>query len=627
VFSREEVTLVNTNGSVAVKSEACDDVRDPVINDFSIQVATVNGSGSQSANSVLMRSIFQMGVPVSGKNLFPSNIAGLPTWFTIRANKNGYLARRTVIDFVVAMNPQTAREDALSVAGGGALLAEASMGLQGLRKDISYYEVPFLNLAAQVSAEARLRKLLSNMVYVGVMAHLLGIDPSEVEQAIRKQFASKQKAAEINIKAAQAGIEYARANLSKSDPFRIERMAANRDMIIIDGNTAAALGAMFGGCTVVTWYPITPSSSVVEQMIGYMKKYRMDPSTGKPTFAIVQAEDELAAVGMAIGAGWAGARSMTATSGPGISLMSEFVGLSYFAEVPVVIWDVQRVGPSTGLPTRTSQGDILSTYVLSHGDSKHIMLIPATVEECFRFAQEAFNLAERFQTAVFCMSDLDLGMNNWISPAFAYPDDIPIDRGKVLSAEDLERLGTFSRYLDVDGDGVPYRTLPGNRHPAAAYFTRGSGHNEHAEYSERAPDYAALMDRLARKIANAAQIVPPPIVDSSAAAPVGIIAYGSTHHAIEECRHQLATESGVATDYLRIRGLPLSPLVGEFLARHGRVYVVEQNRDAQMHSLLTLDFPQLAPRLRSVLHYNGIPIDARAVTQAIVAREKESQQS
>jgi 2-oxoglutarate ferredoxin oxidoreductase subunit alpha len=318
---------------------------------------------------------------------------------------------------------------------------------------------------------------------------------------------------------------------------------------------------------------------------------------------------------------------MTATSGPGISLMSEFVGLSYFAEVPVVIWDVQRVGPSTGLPTRTSQGDILSTYVLSHGDSKHIMLIPATVEECFRFAQEAFNLAERFQTAVFCMSDLDLGMNNWISPAFAYPDDIPIDRGKVLSAEDLERLGTFSRYLDVDGDGVPYRTLPGNRHPAAAYFTRGSGHNEHAEYSERAPDYAALMDRLARKIANAAQIVPPPIVDSSAAAPVGIIAYGSTHHAIEECRHQLATESGVATDYLRIRGLPLSPLVGEFLARHGRVYVVEQNRDAQMHSLLTLDFPQLAPRLRSVLHYNGIPIDARAVTQAIVAREKESQQS
>lgn len=627
MFSREEVTLVNTNGSVAVKSEACDDVRDPVINDFSIQVATVNGSGSQSANSVLMRSIFQMGVPVSGKNLFPSNIAGLPTWFTIRANKNGYLARRTVIDFVVAMNPQTAREDALSVAGGGALLAEASMGLQGLRKDISYYEVPFLNLAAQVSAEARLRKLLSNMVYVGVMAHLLGIDPSEVEQAIRKQFASKQKAAEINIKAAQAGIEYARANLSKSDPFRIERMAANRDMIIIDGNTAAALGAMFGGCTVVTWYPITPSSSVVEQMIGYMKKYRMDPSTGKPTFAIVQAEDELAAVGMAIGAGWAGARSMTATSGPGISLMSEFVGLSYFAEVPVVIWDVQRVGPSTGLPTRTSQGDILSTYVLSHGDSKHIMLIPATVEECFRFAQEAFNLAERFQTAVFCMSDLDLGMNNWISPAFAYPDDIPIDRGKVLSAEDLERLGTFSRYLDVDGDGVPYRTLPGNRHPAAAYFTRGSGHNEHAEYSERAPDYAALMDRLARKIANAAQIVPPPIVDSSAAAPVGIIAYGSTHHAIEECRHQLATESGVATDYLRIRGLPLSPLVGEFLARHGRVYVVEQNRDAQMHSLLTLDFPQLAPRLRSVLHYNGIPIDARAVTQAIVAREKESQQS
>jgi 2-oxoglutarate ferredoxin oxidoreductase subunit alpha len=618
------VTLDNTHTSVTTEREARSNARGSVINDFSIQVATVNGSGSQSANSVLMRSIFQMGVPVSGKNLFPSNIAGLPTWFTIRANKQGYTARKAEIDFAVAMNPQTAREDALSVVKGGALLAEASLRLKALRNDITYYEAPFLELAAQVSAEVRLRKLLSNMIYVGAMAQLLGIEPSEVEKAIRTQFASKMKAAEINIKAAHAGIDYAKANLPKSDPFRIERMDRTRGMIIVDGNTAAALGAIFGGCTVVTWYPITPSTSLVEQMIAYMKKYRMDPKTGKPTFAIVQAEDELAAIGMVIGAGWAGARAMTSTSGPGISLMSEFVGLSYFAEVPAVIWDVQRIGPSTGLPTRTSQGDILSAYVLSHGDTKHIMLLPATVEECFRFAQEAFNLAERFQTTVFCMSDLDLGMNNWMSNAFQYPDDIPIERGKVLSEADLERLGGFSRYLDVDGDGIPYRTLPGTRHPAAGYFARGSGHDEHAEYSERPEDYVSLMDRLARKIDGARSFVPAPVVDNGAGARIGMIAYGTTHQAIGECRDQLLAENDIATDYLRIRGLPFSLDIGSFLEQHDRVYVVEQNRDGQMRSLLTLDFPQQATKLRSVLHYNGIPIDARYVTNAILTQEKET---
>jgi 2-oxoglutarate ferredoxin oxidoreductase subunit alpha len=604
--------------------EESNETRSSVVNDFSLQVATVNGSGSQSANSVLMRAIFQMGVPVNGKNLFPSNIAGLPTWFTIRANKNGYVARKAEIDFAVAMNPQTARQDALSVVKGGVLLAEASLGLKGLRSDISYYEAPILSLAAQVSTEVRLRKLLSNMIYVGVVAQLLEIDPAEVEKAILKQFASKLKAAEFNIKAVHVGIEYAKANLPKSDPYRIERMDKTRGKIIVDGNTAAALGALFGGCTVVTWYPITPSTSLVEQMIHYMKKYRMDPKTGKPTFAIVQAEDELAAIGMVIGAGWAGARAMTSTSGPGISLMSEFVGLAYFAEVPAVIWDVQRVGPSTGLPTRTSQGDILSTYVLSHGDTKHILLIPATVEECFRFAQEAFNLAEKFQTPVFCMSDLDLGMNNWMSDAFQYPDDIPIDRGKVLSAQDLERLGGFSRYLDVDGDGIPYRTLPGTQHPAAGYFTRGSGHNERAEYSELSDDYAGLMDRLARKIDHARHFVPAPVIENGANSTIGIAAYGTTHHAIRECRDQLVAEQGIDTDYLRIRGLPFSPEVGTFLAHHDRVYVVEQNRDAQMRSLLTLDFPEQATKLRSVLHYNGIPIDARSVTHAIVAQERES---
>jgi 2-oxoglutarate ferredoxin oxidoreductase subunit alpha len=611
-----------TDDSYATQTEV-EAVRErEVVNDFSIQVATVNGSGSQSANSVLMRSIFQMGVPVSGKNLFPSNIAGLPTWFTIRANQYGYIARKAEIDFMVAMNPQTAREDAHAVVPGGALLTDAALKLKGVRDDITYYEAPFAELATKVTPDAKLRKLLANMIYVGVMAELLKIDFVEVEKAIRKQFKTKLKAAEVNVQAAQLGREYAQANFEKSDPFRVQRMDRTQGKIIIDGNSAAALGAMFGGCTVVTWYPITPSTSLVEQMIEYMRQYRIDPKTGKATFAIVQAEDELAAVGMVIGAGWAGARAMTSTSGPGISLMSEFVGLSYFAEIPAVIWDIQRVGPSTGLPTRTSQGDVLSTALLSHGDTKHILLFPADVHECFRFAQEAFNLAERFQTTVFCMSDLDLGMNNWMSDPFDYPDDIPIERGKVLGEKELSELGRFSRYLDEDGDGIPRRTLPGVKHSAAAYFTRGSGHNEHAEYTERPEDYVSLMDRLARKIDNAREAVPAPFIDS-AGSPVGIIAYGTTHHAIVETRDQLRSEHGVETDYLRIRGFPFPAAVKRFVAEHARLYVVEQNRDGQMASLLKWDYPESAYKLSSVLHYDGIPIDARFVTNAIAAAEKE----
>ena len=598
--------------------------REAIVNDFSIQVATVNGSGSQSANSVLMRSIFQMGVPVSGKNLFPSNIAGLPTWFTIRASRHGYIARKAEIDFMVAMNSQTAREDAMTVQQGGALLAEASLGLGGLRDDISYYGVPFAKLSVELSPDVRLRKLLANMLYVGVMADLLGLDPAEVEKAVRKQFKTKPKAAETNVKAVQLGMKYSRENLVKTDPFRIERMDKTAGKIIIDGNAAAALGAVFGGCTVVTWYPITPSSSLVEQMIDYMKEYRIDPETGKATFAIVQAEDELAALGMTIGAGWAGARAMTSTAGPGISLMSEFAGLAYFAEIPAVVWDIQRVGPSTGLPTRTSQADIISTFLLSHGDTKHILLIPATVEECFRFAQEAFNLAERFQTIVFCMSDLDLGMNNWMSDPFAYPDDIPIDRGKVLTAGDLERLGSFQRYLDVDGDAIPYRTIPGTDHPAAAYFARGSGHNANADYTERPEDYVRLMDRLARKFESAREFCPRPVVSNGTGARVGLIAYGSTHHAIDECRDQLRAEQAIETDYLRIRALPFGSEVEAFIAQHDRVYVIEQNRDGQMLSLLRLEYPEMTLRLRAVLHYNGFPIDARFISSAILAQEKET---
>src|SRR6266571_3216543 len=561
--------------------------RVPVVNNMSIQVATVNGSGSQSSNTVLLRSIFQMGVPVSGKNLFPSNIAGLPTWYTIRANKDGYVARKKEIDFLVAMNLETARDDVMSLAPGAAALYDDPLNLSSLRDDLVFYSVPFDKLVAPVCPEAKLRKLVKNMIYVGVVAQVLDIDMGEVEKAIRKQFAKKVKAANLNLGAAQAGFDYAKANLKKQDPFRVARMDKTAGKIIIDGNSAAALGCMFAGVTVVTWYPITPSSSLVETLIEYMKRYRIGPD-GKATFAIVQAEDELAAIGMVIGAGWAGARAMTATAGPGISLMSEFTGLAYYTEVPAVIWDIQRVGPSTGLPTRTSQGDILSNAILSHGDTKHIMLIPCSVEECFSMAQDAFDLAEHFQTPVFVMSDLDLGMNNWMSAPFSYPEK-PIKRGKVLDKEDLDRLGNFARYQDVDGDGVGYRTLPGTDHPAAAYFARGSGHNEKSQYSERPDDFEKNMERLNRKFETARSFVPRPEMVSNGKSKVGFIAYGTSHWALVESRDQLRREYNIETDYLRLRAYPFTREVHEFVKQHDRVYVVEQNRDAQMLSLLKLD--------------------------------------
>jgi 2-oxoglutarate ferredoxin oxidoreductase subunit alpha len=591
-----------------------------IVNDMSIQVGTVNGSGSQSSNTVLLRSIFQMGVPVSGKNMFPSNIAGLPTWYTIRANKNGYIGRKKEIDFLVAMNPETAVEDTMSLAAGASVLYDEPLQLHKLRNDLIFYSVPYDKIVAQVCAEAKLRKLVKNMVYVGVVACLLTIDMAEVEKAIRKQFAKKVKAANLNLAAAQAGFEYAKANLQKRGVFYIERMDKTAGKIIIDGNSAAALGCMFAGCTVVTWYPITPSSSLVETMIDYMKEYRIG-ADGKATFAIVQAEDELAAVGMVIGAGWAGARSMTATAGPGISLMSEFAGLGYYVEVPGVIWDIQRVGPSTGLPTRTSQGDILSTAFLSHGDTKHIMLIPASVEECFAMATDAFNLAEQFQTLVFVMSDLDLGMNNWMSDPFQYPTT-PIQRGKVLSKEDLDKLGGFARYKDVDGDGIGYRTLPGTPHPAAAYFARGSGHNEKALYSERADDFENNMERLNRKFETARSFVPRPELTKGNNAKIGIIGYGTSHWGITESRDQLRDEYQIETDYLRLRAYPFTREVHEFIEQHERIYVVEQNRDAQMLSLLKLDLkPELITRLRSIAHITGLPLDARSITDELTSME------
>ncbi len=607
-------------GDVAVQVLAQQSGQKRIVNDFSIQVATVNGSGSQSANTVLLRSLFRMGIPVSGKNLFPSNIAGLPTWYTIRASKHGYVARKKEIDLLIAMNPETAKEDVLSLAAGAAVIYDEPLKLDSLRSDLTFYSVPYDKIVAAVCPEAKLRKLVKNMIYVGVAAQLLGMDMTQVEAALRKQFAKKTKAADLNMNAVHAGFDYAAASLTKRDPLFLEPMNENQGKIIIDGNAAVALGAMFAGVTVVTWYPITPSSSVCEQLIDYMKKYRIG-ADGKATFAIVQAEDELAAIGMVLGAGWAGARAMTATSGPGISLMTEFTGMGYYAEIPAVIFDIQRVGPSTGLPTRTSQGDLLSIAFLGHGDTKNIMIFPGNVEECFSLAMEAFNLAEQLQTPVFVLSDLDIGMNNWMSDPFPYPDK-PVQRGKVLSAEDLTRLGEFSRYKDVDKDGIPYRTLPGTDHPAAAFFTRGSGHNEKAQYSERPDDYQNNMERLARKFQTARSYVPRPEIVADKASKIGIIAYGSSDFAVRESRDQLKKEYQIDTDYLRIRAFPFSREVHQFVEKHDRVYVVEQNRDAQMVSLLKLDLnTSETPKLRSIRHFNGLPIDARSVTDDIISQE------
>lgn len=606
-------TDVALQGSVAKRAGG------RVVNDFSIQVATVNGSGSQTANLVLLRSIFQMGVPVSGKNMFPSNIAGLPTWFTIRANKHGYIARKKEVDVLVAMNPETAREDVMTLEPGAACVYDESLKLNALRHDLTFYPVPFDKLVAPVCPDAKLRRLVRNMIYDGVLAKLLDIDMGQMEKALAKQLGKKAKAVVLNSAALKAGWEYAEQHLPKQDAFHIEPMNETGGLMLVEGNAAAAVGCMMAGVTVVAWYPITPSSSLCETLISYMRKYRIDKETGKATFAIVQAEDEIASLGMVIGAGWAGARAMTATSGPGISLMSEFTGLGYYAEVPAVIFDVQRVGPSTGLPTRTAQGDVLSTALLSHGDTRHPMLFPCSPEESYEMAIAAFDLAEGLQTPVFVMMDLDLGMNTWMAHAFAYPEK-PIDRGKVLDEAVLERLGSVGRYQDVDGDGVAYRTIPGDAMPA--YFARGSGHNAQAAYSERADDYTDNMDRLVRKFETARTKVPASELDVNEKATIGFVGYGTSHWAITESRDQLRIETDVETSYLRLRAYPFPPDLVEFIDRHDRVYVVEQNRDAQMAALMRLELtPDRIAKLRSVLHYNGLPIDARSVTEDVLAQE------
>jgi 2-oxoglutarate ferredoxin oxidoreductase subunit alpha len=595
-------------------------VRERVINDFSINVATVNGSGSQSANSVLLKSIFGMGVPVSGKNLFPSNIAGQPTWFIIRASKEGYVARKRESEILIALNPDTAREDIAALPSGGVAICDENLKLDSLRGDIVLYEVPFDKITASVCPEAKLRKLVKNMVYVGVVAQLLAIDPGVMENGLRRQFAKKQKAFDLNFGAVKAGYEFAQEHLTKRDPYLIERMNETAGKIVIDGNAACGMGAVFASVTVVAWYPITPSTSVIEATADLLKKLRLTPE-GKATFAVIQAEDELAAIGMVLGAGWAGARSMTATSGPGISLMAEFCGLGYYAEIPGVIIDVQRTGPSTGMPTRTQQSDLLSVAFLSHGDTKHIVLLPGSVKECFELTQAAFDLAERVQTPVFLLSDLDLGMNNWISEPFEYPTK-PLDRGKVLTAADLERMGSFARYRDVDGDAIGWRTLPGTPHPKAAYFTRGSGHNDAAAYTENPDEYQALMKRLALKFEKARDLVPAPVTVRDGSSKIGFLAFGSTDCALRESMDQIKKRYRKDVDYLRIRAFPFAHEIHDFVAAHERIYVVEQNRDAQLASLLKLDLASdQAVKLRSILHYNGLPIDAESITEEFAVKE------
>jgi 2-oxoglutarate ferredoxin oxidoreductase subunit alpha len=604
---------------LAVQEHQAARTKHRVVNDFSIQIATVNGSGSQTANMVLLRSILLMGVPVSGKNMFPSNIAGLPTWYTIRASKRHYVARKKEVDFLVAMNPETAKEDVLTLDPGAAVVYDEPLKLSTLRNDLVFYPVPFDALVKAVCPDAKLRRLVRNMIYDGVLAKVLGIDLSLMEKALGRQLGKKAKAVTLNAGALKAGWDYAEANFTKQDPFFIEPMNETAGKVLIEGNAAAAIGCMMAGVTVVAWYPITPSSSLCESLIAYMKKYRVDKTTGKATFAIVQAEDEIASLGMVIGAAWAGARSMTATAGPGISLMGEFAGLAYYAETPAVIFDVQRVGPSTGLPTRTAQGDLIQAAFLSHGDTKHIMILPASVEECYTMAQEAFELAERFQTPVFVMMDLDLGMNNWMSDGFKYPDK-PINRGKLLTADKLKEIGEWGRYKDVDGDGIAYRTIPGDGLPV--YFTRGSGHNARGQYSERPDDYVENMDRLSRKFETARTFVPKPVVDNAPGAKLGFIGYGTSHWAIGESRDQLREETDVKTSYFRLRAYPFNDELGAFIDAHERVYVIEQNRDAQLLQLMKLEVsPDRQKKLRSVLHYNGLPIDARSITDDVLAQE------
>lgn len=585
---------------------------EPIINDMVITVATANGSGSQTSNNVLMRSIFRMGVPCCGKNLFPSNIQGLPTWFTIRASKDGWIGRRRNQDVTICMNPETAVEDMKTAPHGSVLIFDDSLGIGGQRSDLIEYPVPFKKLVAEYCPNVKLRKYAVNMIYVGVCVELFGLDMEVVKAALTKELKGKASAIELNKPCLDGGAAYARANFKKLDRFRIEPAGKTDGQIIITGNDASALGALYGGCSVVTWYPITPSSSLCEALIEFLEQHRVN-TDGKKTFVDIQAEDEIASVGMAIAAGWTGARSMTATSGPGISLMSEFIGLAYYAECPVVIGDVCRVGPSTGLPTRTSQGDTLLLYHASHGDTRHIVYIPGSVSEAFEDYIAAFDTAALFQTPVFVYTDLDLGMNNWPSKPFNYPTT-PINRGKVLSETDFQKIEQWGRYKDVDGDGIPYRTLPGD-FLGGAYFTRGSGHDAYAKYSERPADWKNGLDRLERKLNTARKHMPAPKIDGKGSK-VGIIGYGTSDPSINEAV-ALHRSRGGKIDYLRVRGLPLHSDVHAFIDAHDKVFVCEQNSHAQLLEIIRFENPAAATKLVPLLHYDGLPLPVETVYEAL----------
>lgn len=593
-----------------------------IVNNFSITFGTVNGSGSATANVALLRALFAMGIPVSGKNIFPSNIQGLPTWYTIRVNQNGYLARLEEDNIVVAMNPASFEKDLRSVTPGGAFFYADDIKLAITRTDITVYPMPVKKLSKEADIPQNLKEYIGNMVYVGVTAQILGISLEKIYDALNFQFKGNQKAVDVNYNVVKAAADWAAANLKKSDPFFVRELPPMEDTIMTDGNTAAALGSIYGGVQFIAWYPITPASSLAENLSEYLPKLRVDPQTGKNTFAIIQAEDELAAIGMAIGAGWAGLRAMTSTSGPGFSLMTEYAGLAYYAEVPVVIWDVQRVGPSTGLPTRTAQGDLQMAATLGHGDTRHVVLLPGSVNECFEFGWKAFDLADRLQTPIMVLSDLDFGMNQWMTPKFKYPDK-PMDRGKVLWEEDLEKLTEkWGRYLDKDGDGIPYRTIPGNRRPGSAYFARGTGHDEYANYSEEPDVWYQMMERLKRKFETARNYVPGPVIENEPGARIGIIAYGSANDAVEEARHLFDLE-GISTNYLRVRAMPFSEDVKRWIEEQDRTYVVELNRDGQMCQFLQLEVLEKAASLISLSYLDGLPLTAKWIKTNILSKEEE----
>jgi len=578
-----------------------------MVNNFSIVVASTNGSGSQTANLVLLRALFSMGIPVSSKNIFPSNIQGSPTWYHIRLSSRGFEAFRNQAEVLVAFNQKTYKNDISTLLPGSVCLHPDDSSDRYERSDVTHYSVPVKAFLRHAGVRGRNRDYLSNMVYVGALAQLLGIDLSKLEEALGHLFRGKTSLFEMNLTMVRKVFNWTAQNIEKDDPFSAETMDTDHDRILITGNEAAALGSIFGGVSLVSWYPITPATTLVDALSGLLPQLRTDPETGKATYAVIQAEDELSAIGMVIGAGWAGARAMTATSGPGISLMTEFAGLGYFAEVPAVIWDVQRIGPSTGMPTRTAQGDVMSTYFLGHGDTTNILLFPATVSECFEFGYKAFDLAEQLQTPVFVMSDLDLGMNTWASDPFEFPKQ-PMKRGKVLSEKDVGESG-FARFLDIDGDGITYRTLPGNEHPLAAYLSRGTGHNREGFYSERSDDWEDNMERLSRKFETARTMVPEPMVEEVEEADIGFIAFGSTLPAVEEVRAKLYDQS-ITSSFMRIRSLPFSEKVRDFVQRYQRLYVIELNRDGQMHKLLSMEYPELAEKTYSLSRSDGLPLTA-----------------